>query len=89
MTDTKNVVVLNNRRETKDEAATWSPRETLLDMLREIDEGLEVTELVICYDVGIRGTGFRNATTTFKSAIGLLQVTQLEMFHKGAHFDDV
>jgi hypothetical protein len=83
--DYKKVVVLNNQRQTRDDAAGWSPREALLDLLREIDQGLEVHELVICYDCGIRGSGFKNCTDSVKNAVGLLQVTQLELYHQGAH----
>lgn len=84
----KNVVVLTNHRATRDDAAAWSPREALLSLLQEIDSGLEVTELVVCYDCGIRGTGFKNCTDSVRNAVGLLQVTQLELYHAGAH-DDV
>lgn len=80
----KNVVVLNNLRAARDDASGWSPREALLTLLQEIDNGLEVTELVICYDCGIRGSGFKNCTDSVKNAVGLLQVTQLELYHKGA-----
>lgn len=79
----KGVVVLNNHRKTRDDAAGWSPREALLDLLREIDEGLEVKELIIAYDCGLRGSGFKNCTDSVKNAVGLLVVTQMELYAEG------
>ena len=78
------VVVLNNRRSTSNEAGTASPRDILLAMLAEIDQGLPVEELVITFDCGIHGCGFKNATKSMKSAVGLLQVCQMELHYAGA-----
>lgn len=87
MSDYKDVVVLNSHRKNNTDAEAWSPRETLLALLKEIDNGLEVKELVIAYDCGIKGTGFKNCAYSAKNAIGLLVVTQLELYHVGAHSD--
>ena len=77
------VVSLGKRRVDRTGAAgDWSPREAVVEMLRLIDEGLNVESLVICYD-GIDGSSFQNATKTVKEAIGLLQVTQMTLYMKG------
>lgn len=76
------LVVLADRRSTQVMAADWSPREALLSMIQDIENGLEVDQLIICYD-GQQGSGFKNATSTARDAIGLLQVTQLEVFNRG------
>lgn len=68
-------------------AEDWSPREALLSMITAIDAGLEVRSLIICYD-GIKGSGFKNATTSALDAIGLLQVTQLEVYARGREQHD-
>jgi hypothetical protein len=78
---TTNLVVLADRR-TSVTGADWSPREALLSMLADMDNGLEVERMIICYD-GIKGSGFKNATSDAMQAIGLLQVTQLEVFQRG------
>lgn len=89
MTDTQNVVVLNNHRvETRDEASAWTPREALLDLLQQIDNGLEIEEMVICYDLGVKGSGFKNCTKSLRNATGLLVLTQMELYHQGAHYND-
>lgn len=39
------------RAERADDATAWTPRDALIKLLREIDEGLSVDALVICYRV--------------------------------------
>lgn len=82
MTIDHTLVVLADRRTTSNDASAWSPKEALLSMIADIDAGLEVDGLIICYD-GLKGTGFKNATKTSRDAIGLLQVTQLEVYTRG------
>lgn len=84
MTEHKNVVVLNNHRNTRDDAAAWSPREALLSLLEEIDNGLDVQEMIISYDCGVRGAGFKNCTSSVRSAVGLLTITQVELINRGS-----
>lgn len=74
--------VLLSERRSGNSAAAWTPREALIAMLRDIDQGMEVERLIICYD-GIKGSGFRNCTQTVMEAIGLLQVTQLAVYEAG------
>lgn len=81
-TDKAKVVVLADRRNQCVEGNDWSPREALLSMLADLDAGLEIKELIICYDA-VRGSGFKNATSSARDAIGLLQVTQLEIYQRG------
>lgn len=76
------LVVLADRRTKQVMAEDWTPREALLSMLQDIEDGLEIDQLIICYD-GIRGSGFKNATSSARDAIGLLQVTQLEVYTRG------
>jgi hypothetical protein len=83
MSDFKKVVVLSDHRATANEAALATPREILLAMIAEIDNGLPVEELVITFDCGYHGTGFKNSTKSLKNAIGLLQVCQLELHYRG------
>lgn len=74
--------VLLSERRAGNEAAAWTPREALIAMLRDIDQGMEVERLIICYD-GVKGAGFRNVTKSVMEAIGLLQVTQLAVYDAG------
>lgn len=76
----KNLVVLAERR--SNEAAAWTPREALMAMLSDLDAGLEIERIVICYD-GVKGSGFKNCTKSAIDAIGLLQVTQLAVYDAG------
>jgi hypothetical protein len=58
--------------------ADWSPRDACVEMLRLIDAGLQIDNLIICYD-GVGGAGFQNATKKFNDALSLLVVTQWEL----------
>lgn len=58
-------------------AAQWSPRDALVNLLREIDTGeTKVTALVVTFavehDDGRLGHGFRNAAPDNFTALGLL-----------------
>lgn len=82
MIDQNNIVSLGRVRADRTDASGWTPREAVVEMLRMIDEGLSVERLIICYD-GIQGAGFQNATENVMDAVGLLQVTQLEIVMAG------
>lgn len=61
--------------------ADWTPREALIDLLREIDAGrITPDALVICFrtkaEPGKTTTGFRSAAPDIHIATGLLQVAQ-------------
>jgi hypothetical protein len=83
MVTDKEVVSLGKIRADKSgEAAHWSPRDAINEMLQMLDAGLNCTSLIICYD-GINGSGCKNATKSVMEAIGLLQVTQLSIYEAG------
>lgn len=77
------VVSLGKRRADRTgHAKDWTPRDAVEEMLRLLDAGLQIDNLIICYD-GIGGCSFQNATKGIMEAVGLLQVTQLEMYAVG------
>ncbi len=77
---TADIVQLGKRRADRTGIASdWTPRDAVVEMLRLIDAGLSIDALIICYD-GIDGASFQNATKSMSDAVGLLQVTQMELF---------
>lgn len=84
MPDFDKVVALSDRRNVTNEAKHSNPRDLLLEMLAAIDSGLPVDELILVYDCGEHGFGFKNATASLKNAVGLLQVCQMELHYQGA-----
>jgi len=82
MGDGKVVSLGRVRADRTGSGAEWTPREALAEMIRLLDEGLEVDKMVICYD-GVNGASFQNATKTPMDAIGLLQVTQMTLYMAG------
>lgn len=65
----------------RDPAATWAPRDALIDMLRDIDSGrLKVSNLVISYE-DENGSGYSVAgPMTNGQTLGLLEWTKLRIF---------
>lgn len=74
-------VSLGERRADKSRnAGDWSPREALVALLRDIDNGLQVDALVVCYRIadekGRRST-YSQSVPDCLTALGLL--------HRGMH----
>lgn len=70
-----------------DNGAGWSPRDALINLLRDIDSGkIAPKSLVICgYEVlgkGRTATFFRNASPTIQDAVGLMEVAKADMLRK-------
>lgn len=71
-----NVEVLGAHRES-DNAAAWTPRDVLLEMLRMIDAGEAAPDvLVLCFSEttapGVRKTAFRQSSPDNLVSLGLL-----------------
>ena len=64
------------------DAADWTPRDCLIEVLRRIDSGENITDVVICYRYVIDGKNrhhFTQATKDGLVTLGLLSVTAHRM----------
>lgn len=62
-----------------DNAADWTPRDALINVLRDIDEGvIKPTALVVSYyDSNSDKSGFRNASPNLTTTMGMLEMTKI------------
>lgn len=62
----------------------WTPRDALIDVLRDIDNGLKVDALVVCFrsrvDLQDPGTvSFTQACPDVSTAVGIVELAKLRM----------
>lgn len=71
------------RSDRSGDAADWTPRDCLIDLLRAIDQGEKVESMIICWTVrdeaGKQRARYRQATPNALITLGLLSRTAGEM----------
>jgi hypothetical protein len=71
------------KSEREHDAALWTPRDCLIDLLRKIDNGMEVDTLIVCYrrvDVPKESRAcFTQATQDGLISLGLMQAAAVNM----------
>lgn len=72
------------RSDKSENAADWTPRDACISMLRDIDNGLEVATLIICYSTpsrllagqGVRDVCYKLASPDTSTTLGTLARVQ-------------
>lgn len=70
------------RAERDGDCSKWTPREMLLAMLRDIDEGADIDAMIICYRQtvdGVQRGRFQQAAQDGLVTLGLLSATAINL----------
>lgn len=71
------------RSDRTEDCGDWTPREALIDVLRQIDSGAKVESLIVCWrqnnENGKQTGHFRTATPDVFVSLGLLSSTICKM----------
>jgi hypothetical protein len=62
------------KSEREHDAALWTPRDCLIEMLRKIDSGMKVGSMIICYSREDEEPGKRRACFTQATPDGLINL---------------